>query len=156
MYSNQTGWFPQVSSPGNKYIMVIHDVNSNSLWAEAPKDNTSSKLILAHARALEQMQNVGTVSKHQVLDNQALAAYKKAIGDSDMTYELVPLDNHWRNMAEKSHPDIQGPLFWCPQWLCSYFPFAPLVPFSPAGRTATSSPPTITTTSQLIRLCICL
>jgi hypothetical protein len=34
MYSNQTGIFPQVSSLGNKYIMVIHDVDSNSLWAE--------------------------------------------------------------------------------------------------------------------------
>ncbi len=28
--------------------------------------------------------------------------YKKAIGDSDMTYELVPLDNHCRNMAKKA------------------------------------------------------
>jgi hypothetical protein len=30
---NQMGQFPQVSSLGNKYIMVIHDVDSNSLWA---------------------------------------------------------------------------------------------------------------------------
>ncbi len=55
MYSNQTGHFPQVSSLGNKYIMVIHDVDSNSLWAEALKDNTGGKLILGHAQALEQM-----------------------------------------------------------------------------------------------------
>jgi hypothetical protein len=49
MYSNQMGWFLQVSSLGNKYIMVIHNVDSNSLWAEALKDNTGSKLILACA-----------------------------------------------------------------------------------------------------------
>jgi hypothetical protein len=55
-YSNQTGWFPQVSSLGNKYIMVIHDVDSNSLWVEALKDNTGGKYILACAQALEQMQ----------------------------------------------------------------------------------------------------
>jgi hypothetical protein len=30
IYSNQMGHFPQVSSLGNKYIMVIHDVDSNS------------------------------------------------------------------------------------------------------------------------------
>jgi hypothetical protein len=30
MYYNQTGCFPQVSSLGNKYIMVIHNVDSNS------------------------------------------------------------------------------------------------------------------------------
>ncbi len=88
------GCFPQVSSLGNKYIMVIHDVNSNSSWAEALKDNTSGKLILAQARALKQMQKAGIIPKHQVLDNQASAAHKKAISNSDMTYELVPLDNH--------------------------------------------------------------
>jgi hypothetical protein len=30
MYSDQTGKFPAVSSEGNKYIMVLHDVTSNS------------------------------------------------------------------------------------------------------------------------------
>jgi hypothetical protein len=53
MYSNQTGQFPQVSSLSNKYIMVIHNVNSNSSWAEALKDNTGGVLILARAQALE-------------------------------------------------------------------------------------------------------
>jgi hypothetical protein len=102
MYSNQMGHFPQVSSLVNKYIMVIHDVDSNSLWAEALKDNTGGKLILARAQALEQMQKVSIVPKHQVLDNQASAAHKKAIDDSNMTYKLVPLDNHQCNMAEKA------------------------------------------------------
>jgi hypothetical protein len=76
MYSNQTWRFPQVFILGNKYIMVIHDVSSNSLWAKALKDNTGGKLILACAQALEQMQKVGIVPKHQVLDNQASAPYK--------------------------------------------------------------------------------
>jgi hypothetical protein len=71
--------------------MVIHNVDNNSSWAEALKDNTGGKLILARAQALEQMQKAGIVTKHQVLGNPASAAYKKAIGDSDMTYELVPL-----------------------------------------------------------------
>ncbi len=44
--------------------MVIHDVGSNSSWAEALKYNTGSKLILAQAGALEQMQKTGIVPKH--------------------------------------------------------------------------------------------
>jgi hypothetical protein len=56
MYSNQMGLSPQVSSLCNKYIMVIHNVDSNSSWAEVLKDNTGDKLILARARALERMQ----------------------------------------------------------------------------------------------------
>jgi hypothetical protein len=55
--------------------------------------------------------------------------------------------------GKKSHPNIQGLLCQCPQWLCPQFPFAPLVPTSTAGRTATSSLLTITTPSQLIHLC---
>ncbi len=64
MYSDQTGCFPQVSSLGNKYIMVIHNVDSNSSWAEALKDNTGGELFLARAQALEQMQKAGIVPKH--------------------------------------------------------------------------------------------
>jgi hypothetical protein len=48
------------------------------------------------------MQKAGIILKHQVLDNQASAAYKKAIGDSNTTYELVPPDDHQLNMAEKA------------------------------------------------------
>jgi hypothetical protein len=102
MFSNQLGCFLQVSSLGNKYIMVIRNVNINSSYAEALKDNTSGKFILAWAQALEQMQNAGIVPKHQVLDNQASAAYKKAIGGSDITYELVPSDDNQCNMAKKA------------------------------------------------------
>ncbi len=47
MYTNQTGLFPQISSLSNRYIMILHDVNSNSSWVEALKDNTGGKLILA-------------------------------------------------------------------------------------------------------------
>jgi hypothetical protein len=55
MYSNQMGCFPQVSSLGNKYIMVIHEVDRNSSWVEALKDNTGGKLILAGAQTLKQI-----------------------------------------------------------------------------------------------------
>ncbi len=85
-----------------KYIMVIHDVDSNSLWAEARKDNTGGKLILAWARALAWMQKAGIIPKHQVLDNQASMAYNKVIKDSNMTYELVPPDDHQRNMVKNA------------------------------------------------------
>jgi hypothetical protein len=57
---------------------------------EALKDNTGGEFILGRAQALEQMQKAGIVPEHQVLDNQASAVYKKAIGNSNMTYECVP------------------------------------------------------------------
>ncbi len=30
MYADRTGLFPAVSSLGNKYVMILHHVNSNS------------------------------------------------------------------------------------------------------------------------------
>ena len=40
--------------------------------------------------------------KHQILDNEASREYKKAITESDMTYQLVPPDDHIRNIAENA------------------------------------------------------
>jgi hypothetical protein len=64
MYSDQTGMFPVVSSKGNKHVMVLHDVDSNSSWAEPMKNQTGSELILARNRALTRMQRRGINPKH--------------------------------------------------------------------------------------------
>jgi hypothetical protein len=48
------------------------------------------------------MKRCGIVPMHQILDNQASAAYKTAIKTTKMTYQLVPPDDHRQNMAEKS------------------------------------------------------
>ncbi len=101
MYSDQTGKFPAVLSKGNKYVMVLHDVNSNSLWAE-PMKNQGGELILTCNRALTRMQQQGINPKHQILNNQASESYKDAIRASGMTYQLVPPYDHWRNMAKKA------------------------------------------------------
>ena len=80
--------------------MILHDVDSNSSWVEALKDNTGGELILAQARVLERMQKAGIVPKHKILDNHKLAAYEEAIRALGMTFELVLPNNHCCNMAE--------------------------------------------------------
>jgi hypothetical protein len=94
MYADQTGPFPVVSSLGNKYIMILHHVDSNSSLSEAMQNQSGGKLILACARALARMQRRRLIPKHQILDNQASAEYKAAIMTSGMTYELVPPKEH--------------------------------------------------------------
>jgi hypothetical protein len=102
MYSDQTGKFPAVSSEGNKFVMVLHDVNSNSSWAEPMKNQIGGELILACNRVFTRMRQQGINPKHQILNNQASESYKDAIRASGMTYQLVPPDNHRRNMAKKA------------------------------------------------------
>jgi hypothetical protein len=103
MYADQTGLFPAVSSLGNKYVMILHHVDSNlSSWSEAMQNQSGGELILARARALAWMQRCGLIPKHQILNNQASAEYKAAIEASGMTYELIPPEEHRCNMAKKA------------------------------------------------------
>jgi hypothetical protein len=53
LYAGQTGDFPHVSSPGNRLIMLLHHVNSNSMWVEPLKNQKEPTLIAACTRALE-------------------------------------------------------------------------------------------------------
>jgi len=94
MYAVQTGLFPAVSSLGNKYIMILHHVDSNSSWAEAMRNQSGDELILTRARALARMRCRGLIPNHQILDNQASAEYKATSEASGMTYELVPPEEH--------------------------------------------------------------
>ena len=102
IHTDQTGQFPHVSSRGNRYTMVLIELDSNSIWAEPMKNRTEGEIMLARRRALARMKQCGIKPKHQVLDNEASAAYKKDIAESGMTYELVPPNNHRRNIAEKA------------------------------------------------------
>ena len=42
------------------------------------------------------------VPKNQVLDNDILAEYRKEIRAAHMTFQLVPIDDNFQKLAEKS------------------------------------------------------
>jgi hypothetical protein len=102
MYADQTGMFPAVLSRGNKYVMILHHIDSNSLWSKAMRNQSGGELILTHEQELAQMRRHGIILKHQILDNQASAEYKAAIEASSKTYEIVPPSNHCHNMAKRA------------------------------------------------------
>ena len=110
MFSDQTGAFPFVSSRNNRFIMVVHHVDSNSTWVEPLQNQLEGTLIAARTKILERMRRQGIMPKHQILDNQCSALMKLAMdatvladgSTSRMTYELVPPEEHRRNIAEKA------------------------------------------------------
>ena len=59
-------------------------------------------MIFSRRCALERMKLQGIVSNHQVLDNEISTTYRLEIKQTSMTYQLVPPDDHWCNLAEKS------------------------------------------------------
>ena len=83
-------------------MMVLYHVDSNSIWVEPMKNCTEGEIILARQKALERMSEAGITPKHQVLDNEASKEYKKAIKDSNTTFQLIPPDDHRCNIFEKA------------------------------------------------------
>ena len=59
-------------------------------------------MIPARRRALTCMKIQGIVSKQQVLDNKLSAAYSTKTCDTHITFQLVPPDDHRRNLAERA------------------------------------------------------
>ena len=102
MYTDQTGKFPHISSRGNRYQMIAYYVDRNSIWVEPMKNRTEGEMIQAQSQAVTRMKICGIIPTKQVLYNEASAAYKAAISDSNMTYQLVPPNEHRRNIAEKA------------------------------------------------------
>jgi len=45
MYTDQTGRFPQKSSRGNQYIMVLIEIDSNAILVEAMKNRMTGEMI---------------------------------------------------------------------------------------------------------------
>ena len=81
--------------------MILHEIGSNSTWIEPMTNKTDREMILARRRALERMKVQGIVPNHQVLDNEISTAYRLEIKKTSMTYQLVPPDDHQRNLVEK-------------------------------------------------------
>jgi hypothetical protein len=48
MLSNQTGQFPIQSSCGNKYIMVVVEIDSNAILVKPMKNRKDAKMIRAN------------------------------------------------------------------------------------------------------------
>ena len=59
-------------------------------------------MIRARRAALLRMKIQDIVPVRQILDNEISEAYKENIQNTSMTYQLVPQDDHRRNIAERA------------------------------------------------------
>ena len=102
IYTNQTVAFPTRSRSGNRYIMVMCEMDSNSIMTEAMKDRTAGEIIKAYQKLVKRLKKAGIHPKKHILDNECSEEYKQAIADNNMQHELVPKGQHRRNIAEKA------------------------------------------------------
>jgi hypothetical protein len=100
--TDQTGAFPVRSRSGNRYILILCDIDSNAIFSEPMRNRTTGEMIRAYQAALKQLKLSGANPKKHVLDNEISQEYKQAIINNKMTYELVPAGQHRRSVAEKA------------------------------------------------------
>jgi hypothetical protein len=102
VHFDQTGRFPATSSSGNKYIMVLVEIDGNYIDSEPMKNKTEGSMIKAYLALWERLTATGTVKPTtHIMDNEASAEYKKVIR-KNCTIQLVPPNNHRRNLAERA------------------------------------------------------
>jgi len=101
MFSDQTGQFPTRLQQGNKYIMVMVEINSNAILVEPMKSRKDEEMIRAYNALLLRLKRAGIVPKKHVLDNKVSENMKNHIHDMcKFDMELVPPGCHRRNAAE--------------------------------------------------------
>jgi hypothetical protein len=102
MHTDQSERFPAMLSKGNQYIMVLVEVDGNYIDAEPMKNKSEGLIIKAYLALWTQLTASGTVRPTtHTLDNKALAVYKDKV-KKNCAIQLVPPDNHQRNLAEQA------------------------------------------------------
>jgi hypothetical protein len=100
VYTDQTGKFPVLSSKGNRYVMVMVEIDSSYIDAEPMKNRNEKELIRAYQALLERIKITGVCNpRKHILDNEASKEFKKVI-KKQSKIQLVPPDTHRRNIAE--------------------------------------------------------
>jgi hypothetical protein len=98
---NQTGKFLKKSQRGNKYLMVMVEIDSNAIVIESLKSRKDAELTRAYHVLVMRLKNAGIVQRKHVLANEVSSAMKKVIFDKyKMEMEIVPPGCHRRNAAE--------------------------------------------------------
>ncbi len=102
IWTDQMGKFPKKSRKGNQYIMVLTESDSDIIFMEAMKNQSSGEMIRAFQKLIDCLHATRIAPKHHILDNECSNKFKDTIKSNNMTYQLVPPHNHRRNHAKKA------------------------------------------------------
>ena len=79
LFSDQTGQFPTRSKKGNKYIMVLVEIDSNSILVEPIKNLTDVELTIAYHTRMLRLKQAGIIPQKHILENEVSDAMKTII-----------------------------------------------------------------------------
>ena len=79
IYTDQTGAFPVQSKSGNKYIMILCEIDNGIIISKPMKNRTAGEMIAAYKRLVARLKKAGIHPKKHILDNEASEEYKEVI-----------------------------------------------------------------------------
>jgi hypothetical protein len=101
LYMDDTGFFPIKARSGNQYVMIAYHTDGNLILQQAFKTRSNKYRIAAYNAIMPCLVARGLAVDLQILDNEASAAYKRAITVTwQASFQLVPLNMHRCNQAE--------------------------------------------------------
>jgi hypothetical protein len=76
LYTDLAGRFPQQSSKGNWYVMVVYSFDCNYIKPVTIKSKSDSKWLKAFGEIFQELTSRGLKPKLQTMDNESSAALK--------------------------------------------------------------------------------
>ena len=81
VFSNQTRKFPTHSQRGNKYIMVMVEIYSNTILVEPNKNRKDDELMRAYRAMMLRLRRAGIIPKKHILENEVSEVLRTIIQD---------------------------------------------------------------------------
>ena len=117
--TDQSGSFPTTSRKGNKYLMVLHEYDSNTILAKPTKNRSEVEIVRSYTTLHGYLCSRGLKPTLHFLDNECPAGLKKFMAKADKIFQLVPPHRHHTNHAKKVIGTFKEHLI---ARICSYDP----------------------------------
>ena len=101
-YTDLTGRFPYRSSRGNEYIFIAYNYDGNAILAKAIRNRTAAIITEAWKTLHDTFVIGGVAPSTYVLDNEISSTLKAAFQQNEVSFQLVPPNNHRANAAERA------------------------------------------------------
>jgi hypothetical protein len=103
LFTNDTCRFPVRARSGNQYVMIAFHADGNLILQQAFKTKSDCHHIAAYNSIMTCLAARGLSVDLQILDNKASLAYKESLTFKwNAKFQLIPLDMHHRNQAERA------------------------------------------------------
>ena len=102
IFSDQTGKLPTRGRSGGKYLMIVYVYDTNTILVKSLKSKKETDLNKAYDEIYEELEKRNHTPIFHRVDNELSNENKNWLRTKGVTPEIVPLQCHRRNLAERA------------------------------------------------------